>query len=233
MHYYDGKDAKDLKLMVSCEVAFRRELPSWLRVHPQILKEGMGQYRRNAAWCIKYPDFPDFMLERNYHLPKATLMHPKFAKTVRLYFKDPQLRNHHSHEYSWQVEQVHLLVQMFPPNSALRKLQIYIEYDIRYYGSGNPVCFHEAFEALSQLRRQLSSLEFVFGKHKTVAVPDLTQLDAELTRVAEAVLGEGIGMARVEEMIPPQEPRVKNTGQLYYRANTYESRIRYEFERGD
>jgi hypothetical protein len=90
-------------------------LPSWLRVNTQTLGEGMEQFRSKGVWCINDPWDPEFIRVANLER-KSPLMHPKFARTVRLYNMPEEVDD--------RITTIQHLARMFPRTTALKELQV-------------------------------------------------------------------------------------------------------------
>jgi hypothetical protein len=107
-------------------------------------------------------------------------------------------------EHSWCDDFLHL----FPPTSALRKLQfnIYLrDYSRNSQPTGKLYPLElKRLEGFSVLKTHLTCFEFVLrtGDERDMAKLDVEQATKEMTRVAEAVLSEKVRMTSVRELIP-------------------------------
>jgi hypothetical protein len=137
-------------------------------------------------------------------LPHETmsLMDPQFARTARVYINSIYWRS--SMDILFSPTGAQYLIRMFPPDSALHKLQIYIKQpDPRLIRLTYPIKFIGSFEKLAHPGKHLNCFEVVFGvkKGRTLANVDFTQWNTGLTRITEAILGKAVKMTRVDEVI--------------------------------
>jgi hypothetical protein len=194
----------------------------------QMLQEGMEQFRRRGVWCINRADFIRVAnLER-----KSPLMHPSFARTVRLYNMPGKVDS--------RITTIQHLARMFPPNTALRELQVrcdielvvlFMEEDFYDFSGYSGTDNFSGFEAFSLFRTHVGRFEIELRGIARVSYVGFKHLNKSIAHVGEAVLGERVKKRRAFEKIFFTQVREAGQSQARY-IPIGESRWRYTFERG-